>query len=79
MKKNVAITIISILAVIAVVFCALYFTNNAKKTGEIEKLTSTVAERDASIASLEADIADRDASIESLKTDIADILKRAEM
>ena len=72
MKKNVAIPIISILALIAVVFCALYFTNNAKKTGEIEKLTSTVADRDATIESLTSDVADRDATIESLTSDVAD-------
>ena len=79
MKKNVALTIISILAILAVVFGILYVTNNssktkeiAEKTGEIEKLTAEAAEKSGQIESLTADAAEKAGQIETLTADAAE-------
>ena len=86
MKNSVAKVLMSIMALVAVVFCVLYFVSNAQKNTEISTLKSTIASldndvttlttnvtnRDSQIESLTADIEDRDEQIKSLTADIAD-------
>ena len=72
MKKNVAISIISILAVLAIFLGILYFTNNAGKQKEIDNLTADVSEKTINIETLNAEVADRDGQIKTLNNDVAD-------
>ncbi len=72
MKKNVAITIISILAVAAIALGVLYFTNDADKTKQIDGLIADVSDRDSQIQSLSSDIKDRDGQIVGLNADITE-------
>ena len=59
MKKGLAITIISVLAIAAVLFGVLYFTNNSQKTKEIEGLRSESAEKSTWIEQLNSDIEEK--------------------
>ena len=86
MKKSLAITIISILAVAAIALGVLYYTNNDQKTKEIANLNENVAQRDGQIdtlnklvetknneiGSLSADVADKAGQIETLNADVED-------
>lgn len=72
MKKGVAITIISVLAVIAIALGVLYYTNNADKTKQIDGLTADVADKATQIETLNADVADKAGQIEALNADVAD-------
>lgn len=86
MKKGLAISLISLLAVVAIALGILYYTNNEEKSLQIASLNSDVAEKAkqvetlqtdtaskaAQIETLEADIADKAAEIESLQTDVSD-------
>ncbi|MEJ1731326.1 hypothetical protein SMA90_33890, partial [Escherichia coli] len=66
MKKNVAVTIISVLAVISIALGILYFTNNDSKSKEIFALNSDVAEKNGQIETLTADVEGKSTQIETL-------------
>lgn len=72
MKKGLAITIISVLAIAAVLFGVLYFTNNSQKTKEIEGLRSESAEKSTWIEQLNSDIEEKKNEIEALSADVAE-------
>lgn len=72
MKKSIAISFISILAVAAIAFGILYFTNNADKTGQIEALTANVTEKESRIKALDSEVADKSAQIETLTAGLAE-------
>ena len=79
MKKNVALTIIATLAVLAVLFGILYVTNNSSKTreiqekaGQIENLNADVAEKAGQIETLTADAAEKAGQIETLTADVTE-------
>ena len=72
MKKSVAISIISILAVIAIGLGALAYVNNADKTKQIDDLSFEVADQATQIDNLNADVADKAGQIETLNADVAD-------
>ena len=78
MKKGLAVTIISILAVLAIVLGILYITNNNSKTDEVNKITAEKQRQAEQIAGLEADIADRKTQIESLTADAAEMAGKIE-
>ena len=70
-KKSVAITIISVLAVLAIILGVLYFTNDANKQKEIQELNADVADKAGQIETLNADVADKAGQIETLNADVA--------
>ena len=72
MKKGLAYSIIAILAVLAIAFAAIHFTNNADKTKQIETLNADVADKAGQIETLNADVADKAGQIETLNADVAD-------
>ena len=79
MKKNVALSIISVLAVLAVAFGILYMTNNSSKSKQIEKMTGDVqllsadiAEKTGQIETLTAETAEQAGQIETLTADAAE-------
>ena len=72
MKKNVAMTCIAILAVLALVFGGLYVSNNKSKTDQITALTAEVAEKSTQIEAMDADITEKASQIESLTADAAE-------
>ncbi len=72
MNKSVTISVISILAIIAIALGIVYFTNNADKTKQIEVLIADVAEKAGQIKTLNADVADKVGQIKALNADVAD-------
>ena len=72
MKKNVAVTVISALVVLALVFGILYFTNNAGKQKEIDSLTADATEKAGQIETLNADVAEKAGEIEKLNADVTE-------
>ncbi len=78
MKKGLAVTIISILAVLAIVLGILYITNNNSKTDEVNKITAEKQRQAEQIAGLESDIADRKTQIESLTAGAAEMAGKIE-
>ena len=67
MKKSIATTIIGILAIAAIAISALYFTDSARKTEEIEALRIESGEMSSRNEQLNADVEQRDASIRGLQ------------
>ena len=76
MKKNVAYGVISVLAILAIVFCVLHFTNNAGKIREIDALKADLADRDSRIQALDTDMAAKTGEIETLQKDAMKKSKR---
>ncbi len=72
MKKGLAYSLIIVFAVLAIVFAAIHFTNNADKTKQINSLTADVADKAGQIETLNADVADKAGQIETLNADVAD-------
>lgn len=72
MKKSVAITVISILSVVAIALGVLYYTNNVSKSKEISLLNSDVADKATKIETLTSDVADKASQIDTLNADVAD-------
>ena len=66
MKKNTAISVISILAVVAIVFCALYFSGKAKSGQTIKELSTTVSENTEQIEKMTEEIEEKDGQIETV-------------
>ncbi len=86
MKKSIAFTIISILAVVCIALGLLYYTNNTDKNHQIETLsaestnranqitalTTEVSEKTSQLETLNADIAEKTAQIDSLNAEVAE-------
>ena len=72
MKKNVAFSMIAVLAVVAVIFAVLFFANNSDKTKKIDELTAEATEKTSQIEALNADAADKASQIEALNADAAE-------
>ena len=70
MKKNVALIVISALAILAILFCVLYISNNAGKSKEIDTLKADLADRDGQIQTLDADVTSKAGEIETLQKDV---------
>lgn len=71
MKKSIAITIISVLAVIAIALGVLHYMNNADKTKKIDALSAEVMDKAGQIESLNADVTDKAAQIQTLNADVS--------
>ena len=71
MKKSVAISVISVLAILVIVFGAMYFSNNANKTEEISRLQADVDNKSGEIAGLQTNVESMTAEIAGLKEDVA--------
>ena len=71
MKKSLAISIISVVAVLAIVLGILYYTNNQEKIAEIASLNANIAEKVSEINTLNSEVADRDSQIEALNAEVA--------
>lgn len=72
MKKGVAASIISVLAIIAIALGIMHFSNNADKTKQIEVLNADIADKAGQIMTLNADVADKANQIITLKADVVD-------
>ena len=68
MKKGVAISIISILTVLAIALCILFVSSS--KT--IDTLNASISEKEKQIETISADAADKADQIEALNADVAD-------
>ncbi|MCR5136250.1 MAG: YbjN domain-containing protein [Oscillospiraceae bacterium] len=72
MKKSLALTMISILALLAIVFCALYFSSNAKSGRAIEELNAAVGEKTEQVEALTSEIEEKAAETEKLTEEAAE-------
>ena len=72
MKKSIAITIISILAVAVIALGVLFYLNNQDKVQQIEMLNTDVADKAGLIETLNADVSEKSGQIEMLNADVAD-------
>ena len=66
MKKGLAYSIISILAVAAIALGVLYFTNNNEKSNQIALLDADITTKEGKIEGLIADIDDKENQIKEL-------------
>ena len=71
MKKKVAVTIIAILAEIALALAVLFVIHNANQTEKINALTAESSEKSETIETLNADVAEKAGQIEALNADVA--------
>ena len=72
MKKGLAYSIISILAVAAIALGVLYFTNNNEKSNQIALLDADITTKEGKIEGLIADIDDKENQIKELSADNAE-------
>ena len=79
MKKNVALSIIAILAVAAVALAVLFVTSNADKKAQINTLLAESSDKTGQIETLNADVTDKAGRIEALNADVAEKAGRIEI
>ena len=72
MKKSIAISIISILAVLAIILGISFYSTNTKKSLQISTLETDIADKTGKIETLETDVAGKAGQIETLEADVAD-------
>lgn len=72
MKKGMAYSIISILAVAVIALGLLYFINNNEKSNQIASLNADITTKEGKIEGLIADIDDKEKQIKVLGTDYSE-------
>ncbi len=72
MKKSIVVSVISVLAVLTILFGVLYITNNADKTKQIEALNTHLASKDEKIEDLFSTLSEKNEQIEVLSSDLVD-------
>ena len=70
MKKNLAITLITILAIASITLGTLYYTNNNEKNNQITTLNTEISKKESQIEALNSDIGTKEEQIQNLNTDI---------